>query len=72
MTGDIQFNIEIDQRFDDNYNLMYPDKDDNSTAVFNVTNATELQTALNNATDGAVIYFAMILQVMLPQLRNQM
>lgn len=58
LTGDIQFNIEIDQRFDDNYNLMYPDKDDNSTAVFNVTNATELQTALNNATDGAVIYFA--------------
>lgn len=57
LTGDIQFNIEIDQRFDDNYNLMYPDKDDNSTAVFNVTNATELQTALNNATDGAVIYF---------------
>lgn len=58
LTGDIQFNIEIYQRFDDNYNLMYPDKDDNSTAVFNVTNATELQTALNNATDGAVIYFA--------------
>ena len=58
LTGDIQFNIEIDQRFDDNYNLMYPDKDDNSTAVFNVTNANELQTALNNATDGAVIYFA--------------
>ena len=58
LTGDIQFNIEIDQRFDNNYNLMYPDKDDNSTAVFNVTNATELQTALNNATDGAVIYFA--------------
>lgn len=58
LTGDIQFNIEIDQRFDDNYNLMYPDKDDNSTAVFNVTNATELQAALNNATDGAVIYFA--------------
>lgn len=58
LTGDIKFNIEIDQRFDDNYNLMYPDKDDNSTAVFNVTNATELQTALNNATDGAVIYFA--------------
>lgn len=58
LTGDIQFNIEIDQRFDDNYNLMYPDKDDNSTSVFNVTDATELQTALNNATDGAVIYFA--------------
>ena len=58
LTGDIQFNIEIDQRFDDNYNLMYPDKDDNSTAVFKLHNATELQTALNNATDGAVIYFA--------------
>lgn len=58
LTGDIQFNIEIDQRFDDNYNLMYPDKDDNSTSVFNVTNVNELQNALNNATDGAVIYFA--------------
>ena len=58
LTGDIQFNIEIDQRFDDNYNLIYPDKDDNSTSVFNVTNVTELQNALNNATDGAVIYFA--------------
>ena len=58
LTGDIQFNIEIDQRFDDNYNLMYPDKDDNSTSVFNVTDVSELQNALNNATDGAVIYFA--------------
>ena len=58
LTGDIQFNIEIDQRFDDNYNLMYPDKDDNSTSVFNVTDVNELQNALNNATDGAVIYFA--------------
>lgn len=58
LTGDIQFNIEIDQRFVDDYNLMYPDKDDNSTSVFNVTNVTELQDALNNATDGAVIYFA--------------
>src|SRR5690554_4215958 len=58
LTGDIQFNIEIDQSFDDNYNLMYPDKDDNSTSVFNVTNENELQNALNNATDGAVIYFA--------------
>lgn len=58
LTGDIQFNIEIDQRFVDDYNLMYPDKDDNSTSVFNVTNVNELQNALNNATDGAVIYFA--------------
>lgn len=58
LTGDIQFNIEIDQRFVDDYNLMYPDKDDNSTSVFNVTDVNELQNALNNATDGAVIYFA--------------
>lgn len=58
LTGDIQFNIVIDEVFDDNYNLMYPDKDDNSTSVFNVANAQELQSALDAATDGAVIYFA--------------
>ncbi len=57
LTGDIKFSIEIDQRFDDNYNFLYPD-DDDASDVENVTNITELQTALNNAKNGTVIYFA--------------
>lgn len=61
LTGDIQFNIEIDQRFDDNYNILYPDTDDDAdddSGVKYVTTVQELQNALNNATNGTVIYFA--------------
>ena len=57
LTGDIQFNIEIDQRFTDDYNILNPDDDDDSNIKY-VANAQELQSALNAATDGAVIYFA--------------
>ena len=57
LTGDIQFNIEIDQRFIDDYNILNPDDDDDSNIKY-VANAQELQSALDAATDGAVIYFA--------------
>ena len=56
LTGDIQFNIEIDQEFEDDYNLVYPDADDAS--IVSVTTAQELTDAIKNATSDVTIYFA--------------
>ncbi len=60
LTGKITHSISIEQRFDDDYNFLYPDGDEDEDADSNVkfvTNASELQNALNNAKDGSVIYF---------------
>ena len=47
LTGDITFEVVIVPDYEDNYNLWYPESDDNS--VFSVTSADEITNAINEA-----------------------
>lgn len=56
LTGDITFEVVIVPDYEDNYNLWYPESDDNS--VFSVTSAEEITNAIKNATSDVTINFA--------------
>ena len=56
LTGDITFEVVIVPDYEDNYNLWYPESDDNS--VVSVTTANEITDAIKNATSDITLYFA--------------
>src|SRR5690554_2265437 len=56
LTGDITFEVVIVPDYEDNYNLWYPESDDNS--VVSVTTADEITNAIKNATSDVTINFA--------------
>ena len=56
LTGDITFEVVIVPDYEDNYNLWYPESDDNS--VISVTSADEITNAIKNATSDVTINFA--------------
>ena len=56
LTGDITFEVVIVPDYEDDYNLWYPESDDNS--VISVTTAEEITNAIKNATSDVTINFA--------------
>ena len=56
LTGDITFEVVIVPDYEDDYNLWYPENDDNS--VISVTTAEEITNAIKNATSDVTINFA--------------